>query len=162
MKKVVLSLIAILMGVMLANCGGEKNSEGSGNDAKDAKESKDVREAKDIKDVKDKLKSIEEEASKNGNSWSLEEWERVLNDYYIAIEEFIGYDITEEEFNELEELDRRIFQSLDDDAKALERKALDNICKDVTFTKRQQKLIERLDELEKKWAQEKEAKEAEE
>lgn len=146
-----LGLIAILMSVMMVNCGGEKNSGSGKSDAK---------EANDEKDSKDKLMKLIENMKKDGNSWSLEEWESFNKDYFDAVEAFLfNEDITKEDCSEFDKLTDHAFYDLDKDALELQKKAVQNLRMDENIEKQLQRIEKRFDELSDKWFKKKDAEE---
>ena len=148
MKKLMLGLIAILMGVMLANCGGEKSSEGG---------------KSDVKDAKSKFMSLDEDVKKNGNSWSLEEWENYNKEYLNALEAFLfSDDINEDDFNEVYKLIEDPLPSLSGDAWVLCNEAVNNLHKYEKIVKQEQRIEDRIDELRHLWEEKKEGVKAEE
>lgn len=128
MKRMMFGLMAILMGVMLAACGGKNGEEG-------------------VKGSINDLKSLFEDVKKNGSSWSVEEWENYYKDYFDALEAFFENDVTKEEYNEVKDLEHDAFHGLHSEARKM---AIKNLNKDEDIEKQQQRIEKRIHELRKK------------
>lgn len=140
MKRMMFGLMAILMGVMLAACGGKDGGKDGEGDAKESKGD---------------VKSLFNDVKENGEKWSSEEWETFMKDYYDAVEALLEQDITEDEWNDIREMQYDVFDQLSIDAEKTYKRAFDRLYKEnKDFGEQNERIDKKLRELRKKWAYE--------